>query len=72
MKSKLLNRKSYGLNTSRETVDEKRGNIQGSSAPRKGNEIPHEGVNPAVDAQARKGLPGLLKATTRFPNQRYF
>jgi hypothetical protein len=62
MKSKLLQKLTYGVNQSREVVD---GHREGSSLPWRGHEAPPSPVNTAVDAQARKVLPGLLKRNYR-------
>jgi hypothetical protein len=61
MKSKLLQKKSYDVNQSREVVDGQQENIEGSSLPWRGRETPPAPVNPAVGAEARKGFPSLLK-----------
>jgi hypothetical protein len=59
MKSKLLQKISYGVDQSREVVDGQPEN--GLSRPTRGHETPPNPTNPAVDAQARKDFPGLLK-----------
>jgi hypothetical protein len=56
MKSKLLQKKSYGANQPREVVDGQQQNHW--SSPTKGRET---APDPAVDAEARKAFPGLLK-----------
>jgi hypothetical protein len=61
MKSKLLQKKSYGLDQSRDVVDGQQENNEDSSVPWRGRETPLNPVSPAVDAQARKNVPGLLK-----------
>jgi hypothetical protein len=71
MKSKLLQKISYGVSQSREAVDGQQENIEESSVPWTGHQTPPDRANRAVDAQACKGLRGLPKATTRFFNQRY-
>lgn len=63
MKSKLLQKKSYGLNKSRAGLDGQHGND--SSTPGRGHETSPNPVNPAVDAQARKDFPSLLKQGCR-------
>jgi hypothetical protein len=60
MKSKLLQKISYGVDKSREVVDGQKGND--SSRPMKGCETP---PNPAVDAEARSDFPDLLKRNYR-------
>jgi hypothetical protein len=65
MKSKLLQKKSYCLNNSREGLDGQQENIEGSSSPWRGHGIPPDPVNPAVDAEARGGFPALLKRNYR-------
>jgi hypothetical protein len=65
MKSKLLQKKSYGLNQSRVVVDGQQENFEDSSVPRKGHETPPNRVNPAVDPQAREDFPDLLKPGCR-------
>jgi hypothetical protein len=65
MKSKLLQKKSYGVNQSREVVDGQQENIEDSSLPWRGHETPPSPVDPAVDAQAGKDFPGLLKRNCR-------
>lgn len=65
MKSKLLQKKSYGLDRSREGVDDQQESIEGSSMPWRERENPPGRVNPAVDSQVRKVLPGLLKRNYR-------
>jgi hypothetical protein len=52
MKSKLLQKISYGVNQSREVVDGQQEND--SSRPTKAHETPRNPANPAVDAQACK------------------
>jgi hypothetical protein len=59
MKSKLLQKISYGVDQSREVVDGQQEND--SSRPTKGHETPRNPMNPAVDSQVRDVLPGLLK-----------
>jgi hypothetical protein len=70
MKSKLLQKKNPGLDQS-QAVDGQQENIEESSVPWTGHQTPPDRANRAVDAQACKGLRGLLKATTRFSNPRY-
>jgi hypothetical protein len=65
MKSKLLQKKSYAVNQSREVVDFQQENIEGSPLPWRGRESPPNPVNPAVDAEARKDFPALLKRNYR-------
>jgi hypothetical protein len=60
MKSKLLQKKSYGLNASHDVVDGQQENIEDSSAPWKGREILTD-LNSSVDNHARKDFPRLLK-----------
>jgi hypothetical protein len=61
MESKLLQPKNYCPNQSRKVVDYQHENIEDSSTPRKGHQPPSNPDNPAVDAQARKDFPRLLK-----------
>jgi hypothetical protein len=61
MKSKLLQKKNYGVNQSRVVVDGQQENIEDSSMPRKGPQTPPNRANPAVDAQAHNDFPRLLK-----------
>jgi hypothetical protein len=49
MKSKLLQKKNYGVNQAREVVDGQQEND--SSRPTKGHNTAPNHVNPAVDAQ---------------------
>jgi hypothetical protein len=63
MKSKLLQKKSYGLNKSRAGLDGQHGND--SSTPWRGHETSPNPVNPAFDAEARKDFPALLKRNYR-------
>jgi hypothetical protein len=63
MKSKLLQKIRYGVNQSREVVDGQEENID-SSSPWSGQSPPNP-VNPAFDADARKGFPSLLKRNYR-------
>jgi hypothetical protein len=65
MKSKLLQKKAYGLNKSRAGLDGQQENIEGSSSPSRGHETPPNPVNPVFNAQARKDFPGLLKRNYR-------
>jgi hypothetical protein len=53
MKSKLLQKKSYGVNQSREVVDGQQENIEDSSSSWRGHETPPNPVNPAFGAEAR-------------------
>jgi hypothetical protein len=62
VKSKLLQKKSYA-NQLCEVVDGQHGND--SFTPTKGRGIPPNPVNPAVDAEARKGFPSLLTRNYR-------
>jgi hypothetical protein len=55
MKSKLLQKISYGLDRSRESVGGQQEDINDS-------------VNPTDDAQAQKDFPSLLKPKTQFVN----
>jgi hypothetical protein len=61
MKSKLLKKVGYAVNQSRGMVDGHPENIEGSSLPWRVRETPHNPVNPAVDAEARRDFPSLLK-----------
>jgi hypothetical protein len=63
MKSKLLQRISYGVNQSREVVDGQPEND--SSRPTKGRESRSNPVNTAVGTEAREHFPGLLKRNYR-------
>jgi hypothetical protein len=65
MKSKLLQKISYGVNQSREVVDGQPENIEDSSVPWRGHGIPPNPVNPAVDVEARRDFSGLLKQGCR-------
>jgi hypothetical protein len=65
MKSKLLQQMSYCVNQSREGLDGQQENIEGSSLPRRGDEILPNPVNPAFDTEARKDFPALLKRNYR-------
>jgi hypothetical protein len=65
MKSKLLQRKRYCLDQSDALLDDQQENTEDSSAPWKGQQTPPDRVDPAVDAQARKDFPGLLKRSCR-------
>jgi hypothetical protein len=65
MKSKLLQKISYGFSQSREVVNGQQENTEDSSMPRRGHETPLNPVNPAFDAQARKDFPALLKRNYR-------
>jgi hypothetical protein len=65
MKSKLLQKKSYGANQSHEVVDGHQESIEDSSVAWRERENPPGRVNPAVDSQVRKVLPGLLKRNYR-------
>jgi hypothetical protein len=56
MRSKLLQKMSYGVSQSPEVVNRKQENTEDSSVPWKGHQIPPNPVNPAVDAPARKDL----------------
>jgi hypothetical protein len=57
MKSKLL----QPISQSHEGVNSKRENTEGSSMPWKGHVAPPIPINPAVDVEARKDFPSLLK-----------
>jgi hypothetical protein len=65
MKSKLLQKQTYGVNQSREVVDGHRENIGDSPLPYRGPGIPPIPVSPAVDVEARKDFPDLLKHNYR-------
>jgi hypothetical protein len=56
---------SYERDQSHDAVDGQQENIEDSSTPRKGHQTPPDPVNPAVDAQARKDFPALLKRSYR-------
>lgn len=61
MRSKLL----QPISQSHEGVNRKRENTEGASMPWKGHVAPPIPINPAVDAEARKDFPGLLKRNYR-------
>jgi hypothetical protein len=63
MKSKLLQKISYGVNQSRELVDGQQEN--GSFRPTKGRETPPNWVNQEFDAEAGKDFPALMKRNCR-------
>ena len=65
MKSKLLQKISYGVSQSREVVDGQQENIEDSSMPWSGHKTPPNFVNRAVDAKAREDFPDLLKRNYR-------
>jgi hypothetical protein len=65
MKSKLLQKISYGVSQSREAVNRQQENIEDSSVPWREGENPLGRVSPAPDAQARKDFPSLLKRGCR-------
>jgi hypothetical protein len=65
MRSKLLQKLTYGVNQSREVVDRPQENIEDSSVPWRERESPTGRVRPALDSQVRKVLPGLLKRNYR-------
>jgi hypothetical protein len=65
MKSKLLQKISYGVDQSNEVVDGQQENIEYSSVPWRERENPPNPVNPAFDAQARRDFPALLKRNYR-------
>jgi hypothetical protein len=54
MKSKLLQRKSYGVNQSREVVGSQQKSVENSSVPWRERENPPGRVSPTTGAQARK------------------
>jgi hypothetical protein len=56
MKSKLLQKLTYGVNQSREVVDGQQENIEYSSVPWRERENPTGRVRPATGTQARKDL----------------
>jgi hypothetical protein len=65
MKSKLLQKIIYGVNQSPEVVNGQQENTEDSSVPWRGHGTTHNPVTPAVNAQARKDFPGLLKRCCR-------
>jgi hypothetical protein len=60
MKSKLLQKKSYGVNQSHEGLDGQQENIEDSSTPRKGHQ-------PPPDRVTRRLTPRPLLTTTQGP-----
>jgi hypothetical protein len=65
MKSKLLQKQSYGVIQSRKVVDDQRENTEDSSVPWRERETSPNPVHQPVDVQARKDFPGLLKHRCR-------
>jgi hypothetical protein len=61
MQSKLL----QPISQSHEGVNHNRENIEGASMPWKGHVALPNPINPAVDTQARKDFPALLKRNYR-------
>jgi hypothetical protein len=61
MKSKLLQKQSYGVIQSRKVLDDQQENTKGSSMPWKGHVAPPIPINPAVDVEARQDSPNLPK-----------
>jgi hypothetical protein len=61
VKSKLL----QPISQSHEGVNRKRENTDGASMPWKGHVAPPIPINQAVDVEARKGFPDLLKRGCR-------
>ena len=49
------------IGQSHEGVNRKREDTEGASMPSKGHVAPPIPINQAVDVEARKGFPGLLK-----------
>jgi hypothetical protein len=69
MKSKLLQKISYGLDQSPEVVNGQQENTEDSSVLRRGHETTPNPVHEAVDAQARKDSPSLLRYDDRRQNR---
>jgi hypothetical protein len=65
MKSKLLQKKGYDVNQSREVVDGQKERIEGSSMRWSGHETPHNPVNPSFDPGTRKDFHSLPKHSCR-------
>jgi hypothetical protein len=61
MKSKLLQKISYGVNQSRAVVAGQRKNTEDSSMPWRARENPPGRVSPPVEALDHKDSPGLLR-----------
>jgi hypothetical protein len=61
VRSKLLQKKSSGLNQSPKVVKGLQESVKDSSVPWRGRENPPGRVSPPVHAQARKDLPRLLE-----------
>jgi hypothetical protein len=66
MKFKLLQRTCYGVDQSNDVVDGQQEND--SSRPTKGHKTAPNPINLAVDAQARKDFPALLKRNCDQPH----
>jgi hypothetical protein len=61
MKSKLLQKISYGVSQSREVVNGQQKSTEDSSVPWRERENPPGRVSPATAVQDHKDSPGLLK-----------
>jgi hypothetical protein len=57
MKSKLLQKMTFGVNQSREVADRPQENIEYPSTPWRERENPTGRIRPATGTQARKDLP---------------
>jgi hypothetical protein len=65
MKSKLLQKQSYGVIQSRKVVDGRQENIEDSSVPSRERENPPGRVSPPVEALDHEDSPGLLRYNDR-------
>jgi len=67
MRSKLLQKISYGLDQSGEVMDHQQKNVEDTAEPQGNNETEHNAVNLSSDAIAEKEFPGLGRRQFRFP-----
>ena len=67
MRSKLLRRVGYGLDSGGEVVDQHETNIEDTAEPQNRHETEHNAVNLSTDAVAEKQFPGLGRKQFRFP-----
>lgn len=69
MRSKLLQKLSYGYDQTGEIMDNQQKNVEDTAQPQDKHETPHNPVNLSTDAQAEKDFPGLGRGPQRMPTR---
>jgi hypothetical protein len=70
MQSKLLQKQSYGMDSSGEVYDSSQKNIEETSEPQERHETPHNQANTTRDVAAEREFPEIRPHSNRFPSRR--